>query len=96
MLVWRKGLTVHKDPDDIIDIVLDYSNWLTGSNTVDGTSTSTAETGLTVDSTSTTTTTVTSRISSGTAGATYDLNFNMVDSDGQELNRTVKIKVSDH
>ena len=96
MLVWRKGLTIQKDPDDIIDIPVDYSNWLTGSNTVSGSSTVTADTGLTVDSTSTTTTIVTPRVSGGTSGETYDLNYNMVDSAGQVLNRTIRVKVSDH
>ncbi len=80
-----------KDPQAILDYVIDWSDWLDGDTIT--ASTWTAPTGITVDSDSHTTTATTVWLSGGTLGETYSLVNHITTAAGREDDRTIKIKV---
>jgi hypothetical protein len=83
-----------KDPDAVLDYVLDWSEWLVTGDTISA-ATSTPDSGITVDSTSHTTTGTTTWLSGGTAGTTYSVVVHVTTADGREDDRTMTIVVKD-
>ncbi len=81
-----------KDPNAVLDYVLDWGTWL-GSDTI-STSTWTVPTGITEDSSTNTTTTATIWLSGGTAGSTYLLINRIVTVAGRTEDRTIQITVT--
>jgi len=80
-----------KDPDAVLDYVIDWSTWL-GIDTI-ATSTWTADSGITVDSEQETTTTATVWLSGGTAGSRYNVVNEITTNAGRTENRTIVIEV---
>lgn len=76
-----------KDPDAVLDYLIDWTAWLDGDTIA--TSTWTVETGLTKDSDSNTTTTTTIWVSGGTAGTNYEATNHIVTDGGREDDRTL-------
>jgi len=87
----RPGDVKLKDPDSILDYVVDWSEWL-GSDTVSS-STFTVGTGLTKDSESNTTTTATVWVSGGTANSSYTVTNRIVTAGGRTADRSFVVKV---
>lgn len=79
------------DPDAVLDYIWDWSAWL-DSDTI-STATTTADTGITIDSTTNTTTAVTVTLSGGTAGENYDVTVHITTAGGLEDDRTIRIQV---
>jgi hypothetical protein len=75
--------TFLKDPDDVKDYTVDFSNLLPTGAALTGSATVTADTGLTVDSSAVSDPNVTVRLSGGTAGSRYGVDV-QIDSDGGE------------
>ena len=84
----------HKDPNDVLDYVFDWSAWL-DTDTI-STSTMTAETGITIDSDSNTTTTATVFLSGGTAGRTYRVTNRITTAGGRTKDKSMIIEVGEH
>ena len=80
-----------KDPDAILDYVLDWTDWL-DSDTISS-SAWTSTTGITIDSDTNTTTTATVWLSGGATGSDYDVTNHIVTSAGREDDRTITIKI---
>lgn len=84
--------TFVKDPDDVLDYQIDWSDWLPTGDTI-STSTWTADTGITVDSESETTTVATVWLSGGTVGNTYSVRNRIVTTGGRTKDKTIRIRV---
>ncbi len=82
-----------KDPDAVLDYIIDWSIWL-DADTI-STSTWSVPAGITEDSSSNTTTTATIWLSGGTAGASYDLINSIVTAAGRKDDRTIRIHVDE-
>ena len=80
-----------KDPDAVLDYVVDWSTWL-GDDAI-ATSTWTVPAGITKDSSSNTTTTATVWLSGGTTGAEYTLINRIVTAGGRTDDRSIAIMV---
>lgn len=80
-----------KDPDEVLDYVLNWSARL-GSDTIT-TSTWTVPDGITMDSDSETTTATTIWLSGGTEGQSYDILNRIVTAGGRTMDQTVKLKI---
>lgn len=83
-----------KDPAAVLDYKFDWSSWLASGETI-STQTTTAATGLTVDSSSITdtNTTVTAWLSGGTAGTEYTVTNQIVTSSSRTDERAIRIRV---
>jgi hypothetical protein len=79
-----------KDPDAVLDYLLDWSDWLV--NDTIATSTWSSDSGITVDSDSNTTTTTTVWLSGGTAGTDYIVTNHVVTAGAREDDRSIKIR----
>ena len=87
--------THEKDPDAVLDYMIDWgSEWLASGDEID-TSTWTVPSGITKDKDSKTKTTATIWVSGGTDGVTYDLVNHIVTTDGREDDRTITIIVKE-
>jgi len=82
-----------KDPDAVLDYVVDWSDWL-GTDTISSSSW-TVPTGITKDSDTNTTTTATIWLSGGTEGAEYRVTNQIVTTDGRTDERSIIIKVDE-
>lgn len=82
-----------KDPDAVLDYMVDWSDWL-DSDTI-STSTWTVTTGITEDSDTKSDTTTTIWLSGGTVGTEYELVNRIVTAGGREDDRTIMIKVQE-
>lgn len=82
-----------KDPDAVLDYVIDWSDWLE-SDTI-STSTWTVDAGLTEDSSSNTTTTATVILSGGTVKSSYQATNHIVTANGLEDDRTILIRIEE-
>jgi len=80
-----------KDPNAILDYVIDWGTWLAGDTII--TSTWTAETGITAVSDTETATTATVWLSGGTAGSDYNVVNRIVTALGRTDDRTLLIRV---
>lgn len=80
-----------KDPDAVLDYVVDWSEWL-DDDTITA-SEWTVPDGIEKDSDTHTTTATTIWLSGGTLGATYTLVNHITTAAGRENDQTIKIKV---
>lgn len=83
-----------KDPDAKLDYTIDWSSWLTDSETISSV-VWTVGTGITEESTSNTTTTATIWLSGGTAGERYAAACRITTSDSRIDERTIFIMVAE-
>lgn len=85
-----------KDPDAVLDYKFDWSDWLATNETISS-QTTTASTGLTVDSSSITDAnkSVTVWLSSGTVGNTYTVRSRITTSASRTDDRTMQIVIRD-
>jgi hypothetical protein len=85
-----------KDPDEVVDYDIDWSDQMTADSDTISTSTWTVPTGITKDSSSNTTTRTKVWLSGGTTGETYTLLNRVVTAGGRTLDQSVKLKMKDH
>ena len=83
-----------QDPDSVLDYTFDWSDWLTGGDTI-ATATVTASTGLTVDSTTVGSTGVTAWISTPGATGKRNLACLITTVGGRTAERTAQINVEE-
>jgi len=85
-----------KDPNAVLDYSFDWSDWLTGGETI-ATSTWLNPDSLTINTTANTTTTTVVWVTGGTAGKTYRLTNRIVtnSSPTRTDDRTLSIEVQD-
>jgi hypothetical protein len=81
-----------KDPDDILNVQLDWSEWLASAETI-STSTWIPESGITVPVSSTTTTITTGRVVGGTLGTTYKLVNRITTNQSEQKDQTILIEI---
>jgi hypothetical protein len=85
--------TFEKDPNAVLDYVIDWGDeWLEAGDEI-STSAWTIPTGITKDSDTKTTTTTTIWLSGGTDGVSYDIVNRIVTTGGRTDDRTITIKV---
>lgn len=82
-----------KDPDAVLDYMVDWTNWLAGDTIA--TSTWSADTGITIDSNTNTTTVATVWLSGGVAGEQYQVTNHIITAMGREDDRTIRIRLSE-
>lgn len=82
-----------KDPDEIKDYRLDWTDLLDGDTISQSVWSVASGTGLVIDSQSTTATTTTLWMSAGALGETYDLLNRVTTAGGRTYDQTVKLKV---
>ncbi len=82
-----------KDPDEVLDYVLDWSPRILADTIV--TSTWIVPSGITKDSDSTTTTATTIWLSGGTIGTAYVLTNRIITADGRTMDQSCKIKIKE-
>lgn len=85
--------TFTKDPDAVLDYVIDWSVWPLADGEIITASTWTAPAGITVDSEDNDNTTTTVWLSGGTDGTKYLLTNHVTTSEGREDDRTIRITV---
>lgn len=83
-----------KDPDAVLDYGFDWSQWLSGDDTISA-STWTVPSGLTKDSQVRSTTVTTVWLSGGTAGTDYEIVNSIETAEGRKDDRTMVISVRD-
>ena len=86
--------TFWKDPDAVLDYSVDWSSWLTGSETITASSWTVPD-GITKDSDSHSDDATVIWVSGGTAGTQYSLTNHITTSGGREDDRTITIKVAE-
>jgi hypothetical protein len=82
-----------KDPDDVLDYMIDWTAWL-GTDSI-ATSTWVVPVGLTKTTDSHTATTATIWLSGGTANSTYTVTNHIVTAGGRIEDRSLKFRVLD-
>jgi hypothetical protein len=81
------------DPDSVLAFTHDWSDWLSGSDTISTSTWSVDPTGeLVVDSESETSTTATVVVSSMVKGHRYELINHIVTAAGEECDRTITVR----
>ena len=88
----RIGHFIEKDPYAVLDYSLDWTNWMPSGDTISAISI-TADAGITVDSSTNTDYIATANISGGTAGTTYNIEYNITTTNGLKDSRNFRIKV---
>jgi len=83
--------TRYKDPDAILDYVVDWAAWL-DTDTI-ATVTWTVPTGLTQTAVSNTTTTSTIWVSGGTVGQVYEVGVRITTAGGRTQDETFRIRI---
>lgn len=84
-----------KQPVDVLDYDIDYSQWLTTGDNVESFTVVVEPSGLTVDNTFTNDPRVKIYLSGGTDGATYKITVTMTTADGRVKQDEFKLKVKD-
>ena len=84
-----------KQPVEIVDYDIDYSEWLTEGDNVSAATVSVVPSGLTVDSVFINDPRVKIWLSGGTNGTTYKLTVNTTTADGRIKQDEFKIRVKD-
>jgi len=84
-----------KDPDDVKDYTVDFSNLLPTGAALTGSATVTPDTGITVDSSAVASPDVTVRLSSGTAGNRYGVDVQINSDDSETYDRKITIVCED-
>ena len=83
--------TWSKDPDAVLDYILDWSRWLALDEEITGL-TVVADPGITVDSSSFTTAITTVWLSGGTDGSNYRITYRITTDQGRADDRTIVIR----
>jgi hypothetical protein len=83
-----------KDPSDILDYEVDWSEWLESTETLSS-ATWTVPTGLTSTDTDIGDTTATVWLSGGTAGTTYEVACKVVTTAGRTAERSFRVRCED-
>lgn len=84
----------YKDPDEVLDYQVDWSDRLDTGDTISSSSFTVSEgTGLTIDSSTYTDDTATVWLSAGTEGENYVINNRIVTANGRTFDQSVKIRV---
>jgi hypothetical protein len=82
-----------KDPDEILDYAVDWTDWLTGENDTAASANWIVPTGLTQVSTSLASGKATIRLSGGTDGSDYAVTCRLTTTGGEIADRTLRITV---
>ena len=82
-----------KDPDDIDDFTLDWTNVLAVGETISLLTVTAVTAGITVSSSSNAGARTTARLTGGTAGTSYDVRYRITTSTGRQLDETLRIAV---
>jgi hypothetical protein len=85
-----------KDPDEVVDYDLSWSDQMTADSDTIATSTWIVPVGITKDSSTNTTTRTKVWLSGGTTGETYTLLNRVVTTGGRTFDQSVKLKMKDH
>lgn len=85
------GLYV-KDPDEVVDYQIDWSTRMHPGDSIASVAVN-VETGLVLDATSTVDTTSTVRLSGGTLGERYRVEFRATTTDGEKLEESIYIAI---
>lgn len=85
-----------KDPNEVVDYDLSWSDQMTADTDTIASSTWTVPSGITKDSASSTTTRTKVWLSGGTTGSTYTLLNRVVTAGGRTFDQSVKLKMKDH
>lgn len=85
-----------KDPNEVVDYDLSWSDQMTADTDTIASSTWTVPVGITMDSSSNTTTRTKVWLSGGTSGEAYTLLNRVVTAGGRTFDQSVKIKMKDH
>lgn len=83
-----------KDPDEVLDYTVDWSNWLATGETI-STSTFTPDAGITKDSETNGNTAGTVWLSGGTAGESYSVTNRITTTDSRTAERSFVIDVAE-
>lgn len=84
--------TFVKDPDDVLDFLWDWSDWLAESETI-ATSQMLPTADVTLDSSSNTTTTATAWLSGGTAGVNAQVTNRITTNQGRTRDETILLQI---
>jgi hypothetical protein len=84
-----------KQPVEVVDYDIDYSEWLTDGDNVQSATVSVAPSGLTIDSVLINDPRIKVWVSGGTNGSTYKLTVNATTADGRLKQDEFKIRVKD-
>lgn len=84
-----------KQPSEVVDYDVDYSEWLTDGDNVDSATVTPSPAGLTIDSTFINDPRVKIWVSGGTNGITYKLTVTMTTVEGRIKQDEFKVKVKD-
>jgi hypothetical protein len=84
-----------KDPNAVLDYVVDWAPWLADSGSDTITAVVWTATGLTITSSSFTTTDATVRLSGGTSGTLYTVSCRITTAGGRIDERSFKLRVRD-
>jgi len=87
-------ITFYKDPEAVLDYGVDWSSWLTDSETISSSSW-TVPSGITEDSNTSSDTKATIWLSGGTDGESYKLINHIITSAGREEDQTMWIVVKE-
>ena len=83
-----------KDPDSVLDYVMDWSLWLAG-DTIDTSTWSTPDAGITIDSDTNSTVSATVWLSGGVLGETHRLVNRITTTGLRTAERTITISISE-
>ncbi len=86
------GAFIRKDPASVLDYTINFTNWLASGDTITGTPTWTADTGITKGTETNTTTAATLFLSGGTAGDIYEIKCVAVTGNGRTVARRFRVK----
>ena len=91
-ITWTPNLPpFDKDPDDIVDYVFDFEEWL-GDDTINAGLTSALAEGCTAEIAATTPTTATLRVSGGQEGLTGSATLRLRTVNGRQSDRTLRFR----
>lgn len=82
----------NKDPDDVVDYSIDWSEWLDGDTII--ASSWIVEAGITPDSEAFTTTITTVWLSGGTTGEVYECTNRITTAAGRQRDQTISVRVA--
>ena len=80
-----------KDPDSVLDYVMDWSDWLGATDTI-SVSTWAADAGITIDSNTNSTTTATVWLSGGTVRRKYIVTNSIETNEGRSVDRSILVR----
>jgi hypothetical protein len=83
-----------KDPDSILDYMMDWSRWL-GEDEITSATWEASDAGITIDSQANTTSTATVWVSGGTVDETYTLTCRIVTTEGRTEDRSFDILIKE-